>query len=67
VLVLTSFLTDDKDFPAIENGALGHLLKDTQPDELLNVIHGVHRGKTMLHPSYSQDDHAAHSGTGYGG
>jgi NarL family two-component system response regulator LiaR len=54
VLVLTSFLEDDKVFPAIENGALGYLLKDTQPDELLNAIRGVNRGETMLHPSIAK-------------
>lgn len=54
VLVLTSFLEDDKVFPAIENGALGYLLKDTQPDELLAAIRGVHRGESMLHPSIAK-------------
>lgn len=54
VLVLTSFLEDDKVFPAIEGGALGYLLKDTQPDELLDAIRGVHRGETMLHPSIAK-------------
>jgi NarL family two-component system response regulator LiaR len=54
VLVLTSFLEDDQVFPAIENGALGYLLKDTQPDELLDAIRGVHRGETMLHPSIAK-------------
>jgi NarL family two-component system response regulator LiaR len=54
VLVLTSFLEDDKVFPAIENGALGYLLKDTQPDELLDAIRGVYRGETMLHPSIAK-------------
>jgi NarL family two-component system response regulator LiaR len=54
VLVLTSFLEDDKVFPAIENGALGYLLKDTQPDELWDAIRGVHQGKSMLHPSIAK-------------
>jgi two-component system, NarL family, response regulator LiaR len=54
VLVLTSFLEDDKVFPAIENGALGYLLKDTQPDELLSAIRGVYRGESMLHPSIAK-------------
>jgi len=54
ILVVTSFLEDDKVFPAIENGALGYLLKDTQPDELLDAIRGVHRGETMLHPSIAK-------------
>ena len=51
ILVLTSFLEDNLVFPAIENGALGYLLKDTQPDELLDAIRGVFRGESMLHPS----------------
>ena len=54
VLVLTSFLEDDKVFPAIESGALGYLLKDTQPEELLDAIRGVHKGETMLHPSIAK-------------
>jgi len=54
VMVLTSFLEDDKVFPAIESGALGYLLKDTQPDELLDAIRGIHRGETMLHPSIAK-------------
>lgn len=54
VLVLTSFLEDDKVFPAIESGALGYLLKDTQPDDLLDAIRGVNRGETMLHPSIAK-------------
>jgi len=54
VLVLTSFLEDDKVFPAIESGALGYLLKDTQPDELLDAIRAVHQGETMLHPSIAK-------------
>jgi NarL family two-component system response regulator LiaR len=54
VLVLTSFFEDNKVFPAIESGALGYLLKDTQPDELLSAIRGVYRGETMLHPSIAK-------------
>lgn len=54
ILVLTSFLEDNLVFPAIENGALGYLLKDTQPDELLDAIRGVHQGESMLHPSIAK-------------
>ena len=54
VLVLTSFLEDDKVFPAIESGALGYILKDTQPEELLEAIRRVHQGETMLHPSIAK-------------
>jgi NarL family two-component system response regulator LiaR len=50
VLVLTSFATDDKIFPAIKAGALGYLLKDSDPAELVNAIRQVNAGEYSLHP-----------------
>jgi NarL family two-component system response regulator LiaR len=50
VLVLTSFASDDKVFPAIKAGALGYLLKDSEPADLLEAIQRVHRGEPSLHP-----------------
>jgi NarL family two-component system response regulator LiaR len=50
ILVLTSFATDDKIFPAIKAGALGYLLKDSGPQELVQAIHQVCRGESFLHP-----------------
>jgi NarL family two-component system response regulator LiaR len=51
ILVLTSFSDEDKVFPAIRAGALGYLLKDSAPHELLKAIHDVYRGEASLHPS----------------
>ncbi len=51
VLVLTSFAADDKVFPAIKAGALGYLLKDSGPLELVQAIRQVHRGQPSLEPS----------------
>ena len=48
ILVLTSFAGDDKVFPAIKAGALGYLLKDSRPRELVRAIHQVHRGEPSL-------------------
>jgi NarL family two-component system response regulator LiaR len=48
VLVLTSFVADDKVFPAIKAGALGYILKDTGPDELVRAIRQVHRGEPTM-------------------
>jgi len=50
ILVLTSFATDDKVFPAIKAGALGYLLKDSEPDDLVKAIRRLHRGEPYLHP-----------------
>ena len=54
VLVLTSFLGDDKVFPAIKAGALGYVLKDSEPSDLLRAIEQVHRGEPSLHPTIAR-------------
>ena len=51
ILVITSFAEDDKVFPAIKSGALGYLLKDASPEQLLQAIYAVHRGESSLHPT----------------
>ena len=54
ILVLTSFAGDDKVFPAIKAGALGYLLKDSEPADLVDAIQQVHRGEPSLQPSIAQ-------------
>jgi NarL family two-component system response regulator LiaR len=54
ILVLTSFVADDKVYPAIKAGALGFLLKDTGPGELVNTIRQVHLGAPALDPSIAR-------------
>ena len=51
ILVLTSFDDDDKVFPAFKAGALGYMLKDSAPLELLQAIRIVNQGKSFLHPT----------------
>jgi NarL family two-component system response regulator LiaR len=51
ILVLTSFAADDKVFPAIKAGALGYILKDSGPAELVQAIHQVYQGQPSLEPS----------------
>ena len=51
VIVLTSFLDDDKLLPAVRAGAAGYLLKDVQPQDLVAAIRTVHEGNALLDPA----------------
>jgi len=51
ILVLTSFAEDKRVIAAIEAGALGYLLKDSSPHELIRAVHTVHQGESSLHPT----------------
>ena len=48
ILVLTSFAEDEKVYAAIKAGALGYLLKDASPQEILSAIREVHRGNPSI-------------------
>ena len=51
VIVLTSFLDDERLLPAIEAGAAGYLLKDVEPSELARAIRAAHAGEAIIDPS----------------
>ena len=48
ILVLTSFGESKQISAAIQAGALGYLLKDSSPDDLLHAIRSVYRGNLVL-------------------
>lgn len=50
VLVLTTFDNDEYVTAALQNGAMGYLLKDTPSEELAVAIRAVYKGYTQLGP-----------------
>jgi NarL family two-component system response regulator LiaR len=54
ILVLTSFGSDSKLFPAVRAGAIGYLLKDSSPEELIRSIRNAAAGRTSLHPAIAR-------------
>ena len=50
VLVLTSFSDRDRVTDALDAGALGYVLKDSEPATLLEAIRAVSRGESPLDP-----------------
>lgn len=51
VIVLTSFLDDERLLPAIRAGAAGYLLKNAQPAELARAIRAAARGEAIIDPT----------------
>ena len=54
VVVLTTFDDDESVFAALRAGAYGFLVKDLEPDELLQAIRVVARGDALLAPSVTR-------------
>jgi DNA-binding NarL/FixJ family response regulator len=50
VVVLTSFSDTERIVAALDAGAIGYLLKDTEPEDLLEGIRTAARGESPLNP-----------------
>ena len=50
VMILTSFSDQDHVIPALEAGASGYQLKESDPDELVAAIQKLMNGENQLHP-----------------
>jgi DNA-binding NarL/FixJ family response regulator len=50
VVVLTSFSDRERILQALDAGAVGYLLKDTEPDDLLRGVRAAARGESPLNP-----------------
>ncbi|OFI49979.1 DNA-binding response regulator [Floricoccus tropicus] len=54
ILILTSFLDDEKVFPALAAGAKGYILKTSQADEIADSIRKIYNGEDVLSDSVRQ-------------
>jgi DNA-binding NarL/FixJ family response regulator len=54
VLVLTTFDADEYVFRALRAGASGFLLKDVHRDRLIDAVHAVAAGESLLAPSVTR-------------
>ena len=50
VLVLTSYSDAERIVAALDAGAVGYLLKDADPDDVLEGVRAVSRGESPIHP-----------------
>jgi DNA-binding NarL/FixJ family response regulator len=55
VLVLTSYSDAERIVGALDAGALGYLLKDAEPEEVLRGIRSVARGESPLNPRAARE------------
>jgi len=54
ILVLTSFAEEHQVISALKFGALGYILKETSPEELVEAIRCVARGEAAMHPEVAR-------------
>lgn len=67
VIVLTTFDSDDNILRALRAGASGFLLKDTEPERIVEAVHRVAAGDPMLSPQITRRlmDRAVNEASGY--
>jgi DNA-binding NarL/FixJ family response regulator len=54
VVILTTFEEDDYVFGGLRAGASGFLLKRTRPEELIEAVHTIAAGESLLSPSVTR-------------
>ncbi len=55
VLAVTTLSTERHVVPALRAGASGYLVKDTDPDDILDAIREVHAGRSVISPRVTRD------------
>ncbi|KKE79579.1 response regulator transcription factor [Oceanobacillus caeni] len=50
IIIVTSFLDDEKVYPALEAGATSYMLKTSKADEIAKAIRATYEGQSILEP-----------------
>lgn len=50
IIIVTSFLDDDKVYPALEAGATSYILKTSNANEIADAIRSTYKGQSVLEP-----------------
>ncbi|GGB36142.1 response regulator [Virgibacillus dakarensis] len=50
IIIVTSFLDDEKVYPALEAGATSYMLKTSKANEIAEAIRATHQGQSILEP-----------------
>lgn len=53
IIIVTSFLDDEKVFPAMDSGASGYLLKTSSTNEIADAIRATYQGDTVIEKEVS--------------
>jgi DNA-binding NarL/FixJ family response regulator len=67
VVALTSFAEEDRVHAALEAGASGYVLKDSEADDLADAVRAAHRGKLEIDPVVARRLMSSLRGTRRGG
>ncbi len=50
IIIVTSFLDDEKVYPALEAGATSYMLKTSKASEIANAVRSTYKGQSILEP-----------------
>jgi two-component system, NarL family, response regulator LiaR len=50
IIIVTSFLDDEKVYPALEAGATSYMLKTSKASEIADAVRATHLGQSVLEP-----------------
>ncbi|RJR05573.1 DNA-binding response regulator [Candidatus Parcubacteria bacterium] len=50
IIIVTSFLDDEKVYPALEAGATSYMLKTSKASDIANAVRSTYKGQSILEP-----------------